>query len=917
MRMNFMWRLLFVIRFVTFVTAELPCPSECHCGYRGLDYFADCSENGLTELPEFTDYDVQILILSKNLFSFIPPEISLFTNLRYLDMSNNLITSLPADSLDGLLSLKQLDLAFNNISSWANIYPNELLLKTSYLEEFSLAGNQFTSFSSNEASLVLISPSLRFLDLSDCKISKVSGREVIQGLPSLEHLALNNNPLKSIQADIESTSLKRLDLSGCRLISLPSNVFSSLTSLQVLNLSRNYKISLFLHGTVTSDSLRHIDLSNCIMDSIDLEGFPNLRTAILRGNLIRQLTRDSFAANPLLEKIDLSSNSIKQVPNDAFKRLAQLKILDLSFNTISQIDGKTFKDNVLLTTINLSRNYISRMQRIVATSLAHLNMSYCEIMYMDADALGQMPALIGLDLSHNLLSELPTDLQSDTLQTLDLSMCRISSVDNETFAKLPSLLRLNLYGNRLTNPFRQDYFDNNTYLGEIWLGDNPWRCDCRSHDFRHFFVFLTEPPGRINDRKQLRCTSPEDVAGYTWDTACRMIWHPAESMGTTERIWTYFMLAILAFFGFFCLYSSVKRFIDSRRKMEAERQRRENIDHLREVTRQNNMRLQQEAQCNAPDVRESRPPCYEDAILLPKLDAASFASLDELVLRGKRKKRRKQRQSTSDEPQNTEDDEPVELRSASRSRSENVLSMRATVYQEPSDTVVPRSPIYQRPMSNRPVVATVAANVHASPTESRTSGTLQQSSPTGEELHYHSTDILGIAHTSLSPTSSRSTSIQQARDLGPGQSFEQIQNFNERSYENSPYAKRKVKALQHINPNGSLEEITDFEEYDTSPYAKRRIKHMSSFKGKNKPPIPFRPPPVVARMLSQSDSEDEEIRVVDDYFRQPKRQSLNSDEFTVLTQEDVGRTSVAPDSNRSVDISAGSSIEVIPANAGK
>lgn len=40
--------------------------------------------------------------------------------------------------------------------------------------------------------------------------------------------------------------------------------------------------------------------------------------------------------------------------------------------------------------------------------------------------------------------------------------------------------------------------------------------------------------------------------------------------------------------------------------------------------------LDQEAQLNAPDPRETNPPCYEDAILLPRLDS-SFASLKQLA----------------------------------------------------------------------------------------------------------------------------------------------------------------------------------------------------------------------------------------------------------------------------------------------
>lgn len=78
--------------------------------------------------------------------------------------------------------------------------------------------------------------------------------------------------------------------------------------------------------------------------------------------------------------------------------------------------------------------------------------------------------------------------------------------------------------------------------------------------------------------------------------------------------------------------------------------------------------MQQEAQRDAPDPRETRPPCYSDAIRMPRLDA-SFASLNEYG-RGKRHRKK------------TENDEEVEeevpLR-RNRCRSEEVLSMRSAV----------------------------------------------------------------------------------------------------------------------------------------------------------------------------------------------------------------------------------------------
>ncbi len=74
--------------------------------------------------------------------------------------------------------------------------------------------------------------------------------------------------------------------------------------------------------------------------------------------------------------------------------------------------------------------------------------------------------------------------------------------------------------------------------------------------------------------------------------------------------------------------------------------------------RENQIMLQQQNQLNAPDPRESRPPCYEDALLLPRLDG-SFASLNEL------NSKRLGRRTAS-----TESTEP--LRNKNRCRSEEV-----------------------------------------------------------------------------------------------------------------------------------------------------------------------------------------------------------------------------------------------------
>jgi hypothetical protein len=110
--------------------------------------------------------------------------------------------------------------------------------------------------------------------------------------------------------------------------------------------------------------------------------------------------------------------------------------------------------------------------------------------------------------------------------------------------------------------------------------------------------------------------------------------------------------------------------------------------------RQNRLRMQQEAQRDAPDPRESRPPCYSEAIRMPRL--AAFASLNDL---GRAKNKRRKTETEDDEHE-----EEVPLR-RNRCRSEEVLSMRLTA------AIVPRVHPFEGEMrdSQRETTAEAAA----------------------------------------------------------------------------------------------------------------------------------------------------------------------------------------------------------------
>lgn len=252
--------------------------------------------------------------------------------------------------------------------------------------------------------------------------------------------------------------------------------------------------------------------------------------------------------------------------------------------------------------------------------------------------------------------------------------------------------------------------------------------------------------------------------------------------------------------------------------------------------RQNRSRMQQEAQRDAPDPRETRPPCYSDAILMPRLDG-SFASLNELNSnRGKNKRRRLKTEEQDDD----EHDEEVPLR-RNRCRSEEVLSMRETVRgsARPPKFISRTHPLEIEPIDRN------------------------RSSNEDDEVEPVSTSIRTLEH---SPGSSRrrpsKVSIQPT-----GENNKEIRNFNRsnNSLEKSPYAKRK------LNPTNSFKGTRN-----TAPGTSQSVS------------VPSKPPQIQSNSLSVPSSS---IEIIDNHFDSVERKNSTdsgsecSEEFITIKVE--------------------------------
>ncbi|KAL7736170.1 hypothetical protein ACLKA6_003716 [Drosophila palustris] len=832
-----------------------PCPGD-GVGWAVDSLYANCSGRGLSVFPSFdSNVPVEHLDLSGNRFSAFPRQYADMDSLLFLDLSGNRIDKLDRDALIGFTSLRTLLLANNSIASWTDIQANEAFKYAPNLKRLSLSGNRLGSFGGSDLSQQLSSPSLSELDISGAQISFVGSSVLANQLPSLERVSLANNHLGQLM-HFPYGSVRELDLSNCSLLRLSSSFFEAVPNLEALNLSRNTALQLVDDpDPAVAPELRNLDVSYCNLDEIDLSGFPLLTEVRLRGNLLRSVDARTFANNSILELIDLSGNVLRQIGNEAFSPLKRLKHLNLAYNEIAYLDRNLIRGNDVLMELNLSRNIIQKLTKLVSNSVRHINISWCEISTVDSSALSGLSVIQQLDLSNNLISDIPNQMQSETLQYLNLANCRLSTIRNNTFRGFPELADLHLNGNRLTNPIPPSYFRGNKYLDQIWLGDNPWICECQDPLFLEFYEFLTVKPPKIKDRYHLRCGSPTIYYGKMWDYACITDWTASARSGSGEKVWSTVMLSILGIGLLALLYACCQKAMRKRKDRNNRREYDENHDELRRIRDLNERMLREESSSNLQQTQQeiSLLPSYEDALLMPKLERPVKSMLDLTVTERARKNlRRSQTHPEEGEQSARAGDELEELQLDSRQRFRSVEML-----------------------SNRDKERTAQYGPY------RRTGRMEYSTQSGSRRFSIEDSRFPAAHL-------------KTQNL---QSAEQIGNFQ--SYENSPYTKRKPK-IAEIPPFKRVNMMADSVEFLTDPeYEDLGSKPGSPFaKRKPKPQTPLSMK-VSAQVytLQQRDPAEALAPAIEDYFKNaPSSSTIASDFQELAGSEDLVSL---PDDNRS------------------
>ncbi|KAI4504455.1 hypothetical protein M0802_000005 [Mischocyttarus mexicanus] len=288
------------------------------------------------------------------------------------------------------------------------------------VEESSLnsIGNKLTQldFSQNYLGIV---PSLALrnlhhlliLNLNHNKINAIHAK-AFEGLDTLEILTLYENEISSIDGEafkgLDNRKLKRLNLGGNKLTSIPTSALSSLDMLKKLEMQEN-KIRSIQEGEFEGlKSLDSLGLAHNQIRSVPARAFHHLtqlNSLELDGNEIVHVDPDAFIGlEENLQYLRLGDNNLHTVPSDALRRLHRLRHLDLRANNITVLPEDAFTgygDSISF--LNLQKNLIKVLPPLVFENLNSLET---------------------LSLQNNKLTHIPEEVTEtivDTLRHIDIT----------------------------------------------------------------------------------------------------------------------------------------------------------------------------------------------------------------------------------------------------------------------------------------------------------------------------------------------------------------------------------------------------------------------------------------------------------------------------------------------------------------
>lgn len=293
----------------------------------------------------------------------------------------------------------------------------------------------------------------QYLDLSSNQISSLPPR-LSHVAPQLETLILKNNLISILHEDtfLGLQDLRSIDLSFNTLSTkLPSKLLTKNSRILDLNVSNNFNLTEL--GNLISSNLEHLDASRCRIGALESSVVANLtalRTLNLGHNPLR-LFPEGFV-NPTLRHLDVSYANLSYLNQDSLLHLPHVQYLHISGNRNLDLPKSPALQSRSLLQLTADHCDIKHLALNQLQALTHGYFSCNKITGVRRENFAKRSALLEIDLSHNLIRELPPDLfmNAKSLVSVDLSSNRIEALQHDLFACCSELQFLNLSRNDIS-----------------------------------------------------------------------------------------------------------------------------------------------------------------------------------------------------------------------------------------------------------------------------------------------------------------------------------------------------------------------------------------------------------------------------------------------------------------------------------
>uniref|UniRef100_A0A8C1WMQ4 Leucine rich repeat containing 32 n=1 Tax=Cyprinus carpio TaxID=7962 RepID=A0A8C1WMQ4_CYPCA len=455
-----------------------PLKSVQHLDLSGNGLFTDMSDYFLSDAPVLTNLSLDgnsITKISRHTFNGSQA-------LRNIDLHNNVIIEIEEGAFESLTGLSELDLSVNSISCIRDF--NLFQLKT-----LNLSKNSLNNFQTVDSALEF---ELQYLDLRENKILYFP---VLPERNKLRYLDLSRNLLRSVncsgpleelenlkasgylftdhdkplclcvnQRHQELPKLLYLDLSYNQLKAIPSSFFSSMVSLESLNISNNCLESFNVASEGLLKSLKTLDISYNNLQNLSFgeSSLAALEVLHLQGNALSTLDAEIFSRLPNIRSLHLQQNlfsicpSLQGLMHDCIRlsSIPTLSYLYLSENSLASVPPGAFRGSPLLI-LDLSQN--------ADMGLGPSSFS------------GLETTLTHLSLRGNQLRTLAVDFTLfRKLKSLDLSVNRLTGVS--LWSGDSSVESLNLQNNSLVTLTSDTVYVLQKSLRTLYVGSNPLSC---------------------------------------------------------------------------------------------------------------------------------------------------------------------------------------------------------------------------------------------------------------------------------------------------------------------------------------------------------------------------------------------------------------------------------------------------------